>query len=142
MYQLFNRHRTAQFCLTSCLHISFNMLSHHIHIWGSDKYFTPTAASLPFSSSLLFIIFALHMCQYDSPSVLVFVHLFPLHPSLPLSLSLCEARPLNALTCSGFRLSQACSSTLAHVFVCVSCVHVCVFKVTHFSLFYLCPSAK
>ena len=64
------------------------MVSHHVHIWASDKYFTPTAASLSFSSSLRFIIFALHMCQCDSPSVLVLVHLFPLHLSLSRSLSL------------------------------------------------------
>ncbi len=54
----------------------------------------------------------------------LYIHL-SLSLSLTLSLSLSQARPLNALTCSGFRLSQACSSTLAHVCVCV-CVSVCV----------------
>lgn len=86
MHQLlWKKFHAARFCMTSCLQISFNMVSHNAHIWGSDKYFTPTEASLSFSSSPLFIIFVLHMCQRDSPSVLVLVHLFPL-TSISLSL--------------------------------------------------------
>lgn len=87
------QHQTIHFCMRSSLQISFSMVSHHVHTWGSNKYFTP-AASLWFSSALLVIIVALHMCQCDSPSVWVFVHLLYIHLSLLRSLFLSLSRCL------------------------------------------------